>query len=750
MDIVEKLLELISAGNVVFWHGLASFLLVIILLLILRTRRTQKKLTIETENRVTLEKRLLIEHDAHEETKRELEIKIEGLRRTAESIRNLREDLKKSELELSRQTEEVIALQDWKRSLEREKNDLEKERVKAEKLQQRKDEISTTIYKYYDDFSREIFSCLDNDLSRGTYHHIQTVATLAGLAAERIKLSPSFVRAAAYIHDIGKCIHPKYFKENWSYNEDKGWRQENEDYSFYHRGKRILSHLPLGRKIVNEQLKTPPSDLMEMLADFPGSHEWKQEIFHDAVKEMSSSIEEHQGNTSILGLFRASVINGEGTSLDDFKYTTGRNPTSKANGIILLADSSDAAFEAISIDKNVDIANVIRNVFFLKISLGLLDETGLTIREFGQIYNVFVEFFSQKYKIGDRIEEKQHEERIFYKESKVNPIGECIEIINDLSSELIAKRKVAYYFAFQSENIYKLKQVNKLVELLLSDLATTSKDDIYLANIIKALRAYIHLSITDLLSLMEDSGVVLENEMKVEDLTLADLFEVPGMRMLMRSDNRCEEAMNRLILIKNTVIEAIVNKDILNKTDQYIYDEGLYTYHWLSRQNKINDPLEAGPEHKLTPRDEHLSNEWITLDLGQKMVRGVRGKIIEILPVFRLNNLNFERITFNAYFKSDTHYFADTNDLFRTRDKKIAAIHAEFISTSQEDGKITGIPLNFPLSELHCKESGITEISVHIQICRLDEQEKQQLLLDHEESIKNPFGSNDDNQNSQN
>ena len=55
----------------------------------------------------------------------------------------------------------------------------------------------------------------------------------------------------------------------------------------------ILSHLPLGRKIVEEHITSPPSDLMEMLAEYPGSHEWKESLFNEAIQKMSSSIEEH-------------------------------------------------------------------------------------------------------------------------------------------------------------------------------------------------------------------------------------------------------------------------------------------------------------------------------------------------------------------------------------------------------------------------------------------------------------------------
>ncbi|MFC1850369.1 HDIG domain-containing metalloprotein [candidate division CSSED10-310 bacterium] len=731
---------IVTRPAIEIWETLICFTFFILLLLLVKIRKTRNKLQQSHTRCNDLEKMLIIEQDAHRETQRLFEKRNEGLIRTGQKIKELRDDVNKKDLEINEQTEELIELQDWKRSIEKEKTDREREKQRNDQEIERKNKILEIMYQYYDDFRRPIFAVVDSDRCRGTYHHIQTVASLAGTAAERVQLSGSFVRAAAYFHDLGKAYHPKYFKENWGYNEDRGWRQENEEYSFYHRGQMILSHLPLGRKWVQEHMTAPPTDLMEMLAEFPGSNEWKESIFLDAVAHLSSSIEEHQGNTTILGLFLASVKNGEGTTLEDFRYVTGRKPCSKENGIILLADSCDAAFEGITLDKDTDIGDILKNVFFLKLSLGLLDETQLSITELGQIYQVFHEFFSQKYKIGDRVEEKTVEDRIFYLETKPNPIVECLEILENLAEDPVSKRKVAFYFAHHADKLYKLKQVGKLIDLMLTDLASLLKDDIHLANIIKALSTYYKLRIKDLVEIMSENDIELaENEM---DLTLGDVIELPAMKDLIKNDNRCEEIIVRLEQIEKMILETIINKDILNKTDRYIYDEGLKTYHWLGRQDMVADPIEPTPAHALTTTEMEIGNQWVSLEHGHKLIGAIRGKILEITPRFRLKEPSPDLVFFNVYFKVENSFLMDMNGNFKTKNKGLVAIHSLFLPSAQVQGVCSGLPLNFPLTELHMKSIEADELTVHFQIHKVSSNQGNILLFDYQEKVKQNTISN--------
>jgi len=732
---IDMLLKLFQTAGLDVWMLLMALLLFIIFRLVKAYRTLHNAFNRVTKRTDELHKMLVIEQDAHKDTQRLAERHTRNLGYFGEKVRHLKMTVREKKREIQDQTEELLKLQEIKRGHEKEKADREKERLRLEEEALREQQILQAIYTYYDDFSRQIFSVLNSERCRGTYYHVQTVATVAGNAAEMIGLSGEFVRAAAYFHDLGKSFNPKYFKENWSYNEDKGWRQENEEYSFYHRGKMILSHLPLGRILVDEQCQNSPTDLKEILAAFAGPNEWKEEIYRKAITTMSSSIEEHQGNTSIHGLFLASIKNGEGTTLEDFKYDTGRKPHSKENGIILLADSCDAAFEAISVLKSQDVETTIKNVFFLKLSIGLLSETGLTARELGLIFQSFKEFFTQRYKIGDRIEERQEEERIFYLETKANPMAECLETLRSLTDDIVAKRKVAYYFAHQTENLYKLKQVNDLISIMLTDLGSAAKDDIYFTNLIKALVNFYRFKIKDLLDIMKENKLTLTDFPDKEKITHQDFMSHPEIKNLYEFDNRFEEIIVRLNQIKQDIFKALINKDVLNRTDKYIFEAGLTIYHWLGRQDQVFDPIcdeaATGITSMVSPENLGL----ISLEPGRKQISGVRGKILEIIPHFILNKKMQASFAFNVYFKQNNEFLKDRNGLFRTRNNGYVAIHSLFYHLLDEDEQIFGQPLNFPLAELHLETMKIEDLAVLFQIQRPVSATQIELLFEFEENV---------------
>ncbi|MBN2385341.1 HDIG domain-containing protein [bacterium] len=731
------IMRFLLEGPLILWEILIVFLLIIIFLLANRNRKRQNEIR-KGQKRITeLKKILVIEQDAHRDTQRLTEKRAADLALFGQKIRELRGTTRERERELADQTEELLRLQEMKRTIDKEKAEREKEKSRQEEEAAREQNVLDTIYKYYDDFGREVFSVLDTDFCRGTYHHVQIVASASGMAAERIGLSGAFVRAAAYFHDLGKSYHPKYFKENWSYNEERGWRQENEEYSFYHRGQMILSHLPLGRKIVEERCQIPPTDLMEILAAFPGSNEWKEGMYHKAILAMSSSIEEHQGNTSIQGLFLASIKNGEGTTIEDFSYSTGLKPRSKANGIILLSDSCDAAFEALPPGKEFDVETVIRNVFFMKLSLGLLSETGLSASELGLIFQSFQDFFGQRFKMGDRIEERPEEDRIFYLENKVNPIAECVETIRTLTEDQVAKRRVAYYFAHQIEQLYKLKQVNDLINVLLQDLPSSGKDDIYLANIITALASYYKYKIRDLLDIARENELVLPEFMNEQGLTLQDVLSVPELRNLRNTNSRFEEISVRLNQIKTLLIEAIINKDVLNRTDQYIYKAGLNAYHWLGHQDNVLDPITPESIAYRTYQESHPDDRLISVESGQKFIGEIRGKILEIIPHFQIQKQIGDILSFNVYFKHGPEFLRDENGLFRTKCDGYVAIHSQFLPLPNEDEDVQGIALNFPLAELHLvpKPKQDLELSAYFQLQRIKSPGHIELLFESQETI---------------
>lgn len=207
----------------------------------------------------------------------------------------------------------------------------------------------------------------------GTYHHSIMVSNLAESAVERVGGDPLFTRVAVLYHDIGKVLRPSFFVEN----------QAN-------------------RANVHDSLdpRTSARIIEEHVLD--GVRLGKKARLPQAIIDV---IQQHHG-TSLIKYFYTQAVNaGENVDESEFRYP-GPKPQSKEAGVIMLADSVEAAVRAASqsgklyedqapsdgktMRRAAKLQQVVDGVIKSRLDDGQLDECDLTLKQIEQIRTAFV------------------------------------------------------------------------------------------------------------------------------------------------------------------------------------------------------------------------------------------------------------------------------------------------------------------------------------------------------------------------
>ena len=195
--------------------------------------------------------------------------------------------------------------------------------------------------------------------SPGTYHHSVMMGNLAEAAAEGVHANPLLARVMALYHDIGKMHSPHYFVENQS-------------------GDNRHDHL------------APSMSTKVIFAHVKGGLELARK--HKLGALIQEAIATHHG-TSLLQYFynRASsqaVARHETVTDAEFRYP-GPKPHSREAGILMLADSVEAAARTLKTPVPSQIQALVKRIIDAKIRDGQLDECGLTLQEMARIKEAF-------------------------------------------------------------------------------------------------------------------------------------------------------------------------------------------------------------------------------------------------------------------------------------------------------------------------------------------------------------------------
>jgi len=206
----------------------------------------------------------------------------------------------------------------------------------------------------------------------GTYHHSIMVGNLAEAAAEELHANSILLRVAAYYHDIGKLSRPQFFKEN-----QIGSKNPHDEITPNLSTLIITNHVKIGLEMA-EKAKLP-SEIKDLIA-------------------------QHHGTTLVKYFYLTMKNNAEDPDSikeEDFRYP-GPKPKSREAGIMMLADSVEAAVRSISDPTSGKVQAMVYKIFKDKLEDGQLDECDITFSDVSRIRKNFLKTFGSIY--HERIE----------------------------------------------------------------------------------------------------------------------------------------------------------------------------------------------------------------------------------------------------------------------------------------------------------------------------------------------------------
>lgn len=202
----------------------------------------------------------------------------------------------------------------------------------------------------------------------GTYHHSIMVANLAEQAAERVNANSALVRVGAFYHDIGKMNRPPFFTEN------QEGIDPHDTLDPYSSARIIISHVQDGLQLARKHR------LPDRIQDF---------------------IAEHHGNRLVMLFFKKAQEQAEDPAKVDesrFRYN-GPPPRSRESGIVLLADSVEAASAAVRPNNGESIEKLVNKIVEDHIKDGQLDNSGLTLGDIREIRESFIETLKGRFHV---------------------------------------------------------------------------------------------------------------------------------------------------------------------------------------------------------------------------------------------------------------------------------------------------------------------------------------------------------------
>ncbi len=197
----------------------------------------------------------------------------------------------------------------------------------------------------------------------GTYHHSIVIGNLSESAAEAIGANSLLARVGCYYHDIGKMVKPEYFIENQPDSMKKHEALAPSMSSLI-----ISSHVREGIEIA-DKYKLP-----EVIKDFIMQHHGTGKIsfFYEKAREKSGD----------------KYINPA-----DYSYP-GPKPLTKETGIVMLADSVEAATRALKEPSPSRIKERVNSVIEQRFREGQLDSCELTFKDLRAIADSFIKILT--------------------------------------------------------------------------------------------------------------------------------------------------------------------------------------------------------------------------------------------------------------------------------------------------------------------------------------------------------------------
>lgn len=191
----------------------------------------------------------------------------------------------------------------------------------------------------------------------GTYFHSQMVGQLAEEAALAVGADPLLARVAGYYHDIGKLNRPDFYIENQT--TINAHERINPALS----ARIIASHVRDGVDLAHQHRL--PTALCEIIA-------------------------QHHGTSLITYFYHQAIGAGHDPVLEQHFRYPGPKPQTREAGIIMLADTVEAATRSLGEVAPSRLANFVHEMIAMRLQDGQLDESTLTFRDIKRIEEAFV------------------------------------------------------------------------------------------------------------------------------------------------------------------------------------------------------------------------------------------------------------------------------------------------------------------------------------------------------------------------
>jgi len=194
----------------------------------------------------------------------------------------------------------------------------------------------------------------------GTYHHSIVVGNLSETAAEEIGGNGLLARVGAIYHDIGKIKRPYFFTEN-----QEAYKNIHDDMEPSLSALVIASHVKEGLELAKKNKL--PKDIIDIIAQHHGTNLITY-FFHRALKENGSAV--------------------DAVAEENYRYS-GPKPQTKEAGIILLADSLEAATRSLTNPTATRIKTLVKEIIQKNLENGQLEECDLTLKDLDKIGDSF-------------------------------------------------------------------------------------------------------------------------------------------------------------------------------------------------------------------------------------------------------------------------------------------------------------------------------------------------------------------------
>ena len=194
----------------------------------------------------------------------------------------------------------------------------------------------------------------------GTYHHSIVVGNLSETAAEEIEGNGLLARVGAIYHDIGKIKRPYFFTEN-----QEAYKNIHDEMEPSLSALVIASHVKEGIELAKKNKL--PKDIIDIIAQHHGTNLITY-FFHRALKENGSA--------------------NDAVAEENYRYS-GPKPQTKEAGIILLADSLEAATRSLTNPTATRIKTLAKEIIQKNLENGQLEECDLTLKDLDKIGDSF-------------------------------------------------------------------------------------------------------------------------------------------------------------------------------------------------------------------------------------------------------------------------------------------------------------------------------------------------------------------------